>query len=170
MDAPTTYGLPLDVIDSASIRTLSDAEMMEVARNLLQHCLLPSDTRLWEAIQRTPSEEREDHFGPYLMRAYAEFEFGNMNSAPSGFNEHDLRLLARLKMSAAKYGFTPEALLLAGETEAEFQRCALVPILGPFPHAVDKAVIGEESLANWPAWVPATIIAGVARKHQRDCP
>jgi hypothetical protein len=76
------------------------------------------------------------------------------------FNEPDRQLLARLKKSAAKYGFTPEALVLAGETEAEFQRFALVPISGPFPHTVDKAAIDKESLSDWPAWVAELVPPG----------
>ena len=76
------------------------------------------------------------------------------------FSEPDRQLLARLKKSATKYGFTPEALLLAGETQAEFQRFALVPILGPIPLSVDQATIAEESLGNWPAWVAELVPLG----------
>lgn len=78
-------------------------------------------------------------------------------NAPDELEQH---LLARLKASAEKYGFTPEALLLAGESAAEFQRLALVPILGPFPSATDEVTIGDEVLANWPAWVAELVPSG----------
>jgi|GEM_PF-6538269 len=79
-----------------------------------------------------------------------------MNTA----DELDQHLLARLKASAEKHGFTPEALLLAGESAAEFQRIALIPILGPFPSATDEVTISEEVLANWPAWVSELVPPG----------
>lgn len=79
-----------------------------------------------------------------------------MNTA----DEFDQHLLTRLKASAEKYGFTPEALLLAGESAAEFQRLALVPIFGPFPSATDEVTIEEEALTNWPAWVAELVPSG----------
>jgi hypothetical protein len=79
---------------------------------------------------------------------------------PVALDELDQKLLVRLKEAAARYGFTPEALLLAGETAAEFQSFALVPIFGPFPAAVDEAPIDQEALTNWPGWVADLVPAG----------
>ena len=70
------------------------------------------------------------------------------------------KLLERLKKSAAKFGFTREAFILAGESAAEFQRHTLVPILGPFPTAVDEAEVYADSGQGWPDWVAELVPEG----------
>jgi hypothetical protein len=55
-DAPTTYGLPREVLDQGKIRVLSEAEIMDAARQKMNHCFLPGSTRVWEDIKRTSLE------------------------------------------------------------------------------------------------------------------
>lgn len=72
----------------------------------------------------------------------------------------DEQLLAKLKQSAMKYRYTPGALLLAGETMAEFQQVALISILGPHPTVTDEVTVDQDSLAKWPDWVAELVPPG----------
>lgn len=74
-------------------------------------------------------------------------------------NASDAELLARLKQSATRHGYTPGALILAGETMAEFQKIALVPIFGPHP-VIDEVTIDNKALAGWPDWVSELVPSG----------
>jgi hypothetical protein len=78
----------------------------------------------------------------------------------STFTKKDEKLLARLKESAARYRYAPEALIKVGEDAAEFERNALIPVFGPFPQTIEEVPIDVETLGTWPDWVAEIVPLG----------
>lgn len=75
MDAPTTYSLPADFLKGCAVRLLTEPELVQAAREII-NCFIPplSDLTFAQWIRETPEQERMERFGPYLMRAYAEMQ------------------------------------------------------------------------------------------------
>lgn len=66
------YHLSRAVLSRARRRRLTDDEVMAVATADLDRHLLPSSLRVRDSIARCPKARREERFGTWLTRAYAE--------------------------------------------------------------------------------------------------
>lgn len=72
------FRLTADALCHGRVRRLNDEQVMEIAREEIDRCLLPSPTRIRDAIARCPAAQRRKRFGPWLTEA-----FENENAGPA---------------------------------------------------------------------------------------